>query len=396
MENVRVFLRRLADAIFGHVPDQLDRPDTVTRMATDDDFNVPNETLRKLDQMAEEIDPLVELQRLEQHRLAKEDKKISIFISHAWVNSREYVSFVHCLNSLIGVNGWTNTSIPESEAIDFMAEEAARKNPGEAKEAARKTAEEATKRDTEEPRLRAFLEEELIRAHSRLRDPSLPAVSSRTRYYTDGSSVELETRISVLEKIDNLERQIKWLSYRPSYQPEFLPNRDELKEKFDDYKKNRNLYRSSSKYIGISVPVNRYPELSSVIRKRIECSDIVFVIVCKDLYLKDWVQFELNIAYEMNLITTSILFDDDNIEQTLTGYRSNAIIKYNDPDRDREIERLISKRVYELRPDRGSWRRETEGSAVSGGNDSEMAPQVPGIAQNGLGNGYQPSPSRGE
>ena len=207
-------------------------------MATDDDFNVPNETLRKLDQMAEEIDPLVELQRLEQHRLAKEDKKISIFISHAWVNSREYVSFVHCLNSLIGVNGWTNTSIPESEAIDFMAEEAARKNPGEAKEAARKTAEEATKRDTEEPRLRAFLEEELIRAHSRLRDPSLPAVSSRTRYYTDGSSVELETRISVLEKIDNLERQIKWLSYRPSYQPEFLPNRDELKEKFDDYKNN--------------------------------------------------------------------------------------------------------------------------------------------------------------
>ena len=64
------------------------------------------------------------------------------------------------------------------------------------------------------------------------------------------------------------------------------------------------------------------------------------------------------------------------------------LIKYNDPDRDREIERLISKRVYELRPDRGSWRRETEGSAVSGGNDSEMAPQVPGIAQNGLGNGY--------
>ena len=58
------------------------------------------ETLRKLDQMAEEIDPLVELQRLEQHRLAKEDKKISIFISHAWVNSREYVS-LSCTVSIV-------------------------------------------------------------------------------------------------------------------------------------------------------------------------------------------------------------------------------------------------------------------------------------------------------
>jgi hypothetical protein len=264
-------------------------------------------------------------------------KRVSIFISHAWINSQEYTSFVHCLNSLIGENGWINNSIPESDAVDFMAEEAARRN----------FAEEA-KRGTEEPGRRDYLEEKLIRAYSRLRDPKLPDVFSRTKYYPDDSYKEMDTRNSVLEEIKSLELQISHLGYVP----DLLPNGQQLRYKIDDYKNKRNLYLNDSKYAGISIPINKYPELSAVIRKRIECSNIVFVIVSKDLYkdeyLRDWVQFELNIAYEMGLVTVSILFDgvnQSNLEHRLTGYRSSTIIEFNNPLRDWEIGRLVSKYV---------------------------------------------------
>ena len=45
---------------------------------------------------------------------------------------------------------------------------------------------------------------------------------------------------------------------------------------------------------------------------------------------------------------------------------------------------------------RFSWAPRHRGFTVRGGNDSEMAPQVPGIAQNGLGNGDEPRSSRCE
>jgi hypothetical protein len=335
MEDLRLHLRGLVSAILRHVPRKTERRDNaMQRITTDADPGIRNEP-PELEQISTQIE-------LATASLRPAGKPLSIFISHAWINSQEYTSFVHCLNSLIGENGWINNSIPESEAVDFMAEEAARKN----------FAEEA-KRGTEEPGRRAHLEEKLIRARSHLRDHNLPDVLSRAKIYRDGSYQEMDTRNSVLERIEKLEYEIS----RLAYVPDFLPNGQQLRYIIDDYKKKRNLYLNDSKYPGISIPINRYPELSTAIRKRIECSNIVFVIVSKDLYkdeyLRGWVQFELNMAYELGLVTVSILFDgvnQSNLEYTLTGYRSNTIIEFNNPLRDWEIGRLVAKYVDEPLP----------------------------------------------
>ncbi|WP_230646754.1 hypothetical protein [Bradyrhizobium sp. Leaf401] len=193
---------------------------------------------------------------------------VSLFISHPWTETEEYEKFVFTLDRALN-REWTNHSVPQSQAIDILADE-----------------------DRRRIDKLAWLKEKLWRAQIQLQDPKLPNVLGSRYVYRDGEVREVPTVVSVKTEIEGLNAQIQ-VAMR-----EKGPVR-ELERDIEPTSMPKDYFRQPDKYLGAYV--EDYPALSAAIRDRIKASDLVFLLLTPMILPNRWVYYEYSMCGNLGI-----------------------------------------------------------------------------------------------
>ncbi len=173
----------------------------------------------------------------------------TIFISHSWEESDIYDDFVALLNQVLGPDTWINSSVPRKEAIDLS------KVQNEADELQR-------------------IEDEIERIRAQIRISGLPEGFCRIIYSPDGKRTEIEGKLSLRRKLKSLEE-----------------NKTSLlaKNVMSD-----TAIQWINKY-GAHM-MAEWPLLSNAIRRRIDSSHLIFLLITPSCLFQPWINYEVSVA----------------------------------------------------------------------------------------------------
>lgn len=187
---------------------------------------------------------------------------VSIFVSHAWSESRVYENFAALLDNELGKDSWINLSIPRSQALDLRG---------------------PSHLEGELDRL----EDELVRVQAALSRPGVPDALVRVVWDAEGNRREEETVGSLREKKGRLLRQIADLGA-------LLPSEYVRPPEFNNRK-------------NAAEQLRLHPELSLAIRRRINKADFVFVLVTPFCRFRRWVDYEIAVCAGVSSIVVAVL-----------------------------------------------------------------------------------------